>query len=61
MQLRFSIFQKYGSSGKESSANQEDGVVALSIDHMQGLFIIVTLGWLVAVLVFIAEYFFSFK
>ncbi|KAK3876187.1 hypothetical protein Pcinc_019008 [Petrolisthes cinctipes] len=36
--------KKYGSADKEKSTNQEEGVVALSIDHMQGLFILVVLG-----------------
>ncbi|KAK4308281.1 hypothetical protein Pmani_020034 [Petrolisthes manimaculis] len=49
--------KKYGSADKEKSTNQEEGVVALSIDHMQGLFILVVLGWFVGVLVFIMEFF----
>ncbi|KAK3874146.1 hypothetical protein Pcinc_020906 [Petrolisthes cinctipes] len=49
--------KKYGSADKEKSTNQEEGVVALSIDHMQGLFILVVLGWFVGALVFIMEYF----
>ncbi|KAK4308279.1 hypothetical protein Pmani_020032 [Petrolisthes manimaculis] len=49
--------KKYGSADKEKSTNQEEGVVALSIDHMQGLFILVVLGCFVGVLVFIMEFF----
>ncbi|KAK3874134.1 hypothetical protein Pcinc_018999 [Petrolisthes cinctipes] len=57
--LRLAATTKEYGGGEEEEAGQEakeeGAVVALNLDHMQGVFMIAALGWFIACLVFLTE------
>ncbi|KAK4308275.1 hypothetical protein Pmani_020028 [Petrolisthes manimaculis] len=51
--------KEYGGKAEGQEEEEEGTVVALNVDHMQGVFMVAVIGWFIAIIVFILESFLS--
>ncbi|KAK3876185.1 hypothetical protein Pcinc_019006 [Petrolisthes cinctipes] len=49
--------KEYGGKAEGQEEEEEGAVVALNVDHMQGVFMVAVIGWFIAIIVFILESF----
>ncbi|KAK3874138.1 hypothetical protein Pcinc_020898 [Petrolisthes cinctipes] len=58
--LQGAVLKEYGGGGggeMGQEVTEEGAVVALNVDHMQGVFMITAIGWFIAVVLFLLEIF----
>lgn len=51
------MLQEYGGKTEGQEGDEEGAVVALNLDHMQGVFMVAVVGWFTATVYFVLEVF----